>query len=122
MPLAAAVAVLAAPAFAQRDVILAHDYNFATAELNKENEALAALDKQIGATTDLKTGCGLLDEKLTHLKKAEVLLGQMVDSAHQLKRRKEEENAAKLRKDSNASIELTQADITRLCASLPKTQ
>jgi len=122
LPLAAlGLLVAVEPAAAQRDVALAAEYNFSAAEYNKEAELLVGLDKQIGGVTDLVKGCGLLDEKLTHLKLAEDLLGRMERSAKDLKRRKENESAANLRKNTLTAIDVTQADITRLCSSLPTT-
>lgn len=116
---ATAMLVAVAPAAAQLDVIQAHDYNFAADELNKEKEILAGLDKEIGQTTELVKGCSLLNQKLVHLKTSDTQLDKMIESAHLLKRRKEEENAVKLKKTTGTSIDTTQSDITRMCASLP---
>jgi hypothetical protein len=120
LPLAAVALLLpAAPALAQRDVILAADYNFAAEDLKKENEALAGIDKQLAAGPDATKGCALLNEKVTHLKKAEELLTKMEDSANQLKRRKERENAAKLLEGTKSAVAITEGDIAKFCSSTP---
>ncbi len=80
---------------------------------------MAELDKQIGRATDLVAGCGLLRQKVGVLTKADGLLATMIESAHQLKRRKEKESAEKQQKDMRTGLELTNGDITKMCGDVP---
>lgn len=124
----ASIALLAAPAAiaqnnlgggtGQRDVAMAQEYNFSAEEWNKERIVIADLRKQIGETTELVKGCELLRTNLTHLKAGDALLGRMEVAAKEMKRRKEAESAAKQRKDVVTSIEITEADIARMCSGV----
>lgn len=127
LPLVPAVLMAAPAAFAQnnqgggtgqRDVAMAQEYNFSAEEWNKERVIIADLRKQIGETTELVKGCELLRTNLTHLKTGDTLLGRMEVAAKEMKRRKEAESATKQRKDVVASIEITEADIARMCSGV----
>lgn len=113
-----ALLVAAPPLAAQQDVAMAQEFNFSVEEVKKENEAIAEIDKNISQTTDLKEGCGLLAQKLDHLKKADALLDRMIFAGKELKRRKETESAQKQQASVKKGIEITQADDTRLCSAL----
>ncbi|HTN14636.1 MAG TPA: hypothetical protein VL094_07510 [Sphingomonadaceae bacterium] len=102
----------------QKDIAMAQEYNFSVSEVKKESDLIAAIDKKIGQTTDLKEGCGLLAEKLDHLQKSDALLDRMIYAGKELKRRKETEAAQKQQAAVKKSIEIVKGDDERLCSVL----
>ena len=124
LPLASLAVALASgpPAAAQStsDRIAFEPLYFeALRELEKENEAITALNTQLQGETDLVRGCGLLSQSLTHLKAADALLVKIDDYTDKLRRRSERQAAAKQREGVVETIKLREGDIDRMCKDLP---